>query len=84
MQIWQLHRTLNSHCDLCKAIAHAVDLLPLLLTTRSADTDAVAAEIHVAAPERESGEFMQDIIKVGQAVGIGEKSSFRLIGKALS
>jgi hypothetical protein len=84
MQIWQSHRTLNNPCDLCKAIAHSVDLLLLLLTTCSADTGAVAAEVHVAAPGRESSEFMQDIIKVGQSAGIGEKASFRLIGKALS
>jgi hypothetical protein len=84
MQIWELHRTLNNPCDLCKAIAHQVDLLPLLLTTCSADTGAIAAELHVAAPGRHSGEFMQDIIEVGQAVGIEEKASFRLIGKALS
>jgi hypothetical protein len=83
MQIWQLHRIFNKPCDLCKAIAHSVDLLPLLLATCSADTDAVAAEVHVAAPGRDSGEFMQDIIEVGQAVGIGEKALFRLIGKAL-
>jgi hypothetical protein len=84
MQIWQLHGTLNSLCDLCKVIAHSVDLLLLLLTTCSADTDAVVVKVHVATPGRESGEFMQDIIEVGQAVGIEEKASFRLIGKALS
>jgi hypothetical protein len=65
MQIWQLHRTLNSPCDLCQAIAYSVDLLPLLPTTCSADTDAIAAEVHVTAPGRESGEFMQHIIEVG-------------------
>jgi hypothetical protein len=59
-------------------------LLLLFLTTCSADTDAVAAEVHVTAPGRESGEFMQDIIEVWQAMGIGEKASFPLIGKALS
>jgi hypothetical protein len=84
MQIWQLHRTLNNPCDLCEAIAHSVDLLPLLLTTCNADTDAVAAEVHVTTPGRESGKFMQDIIEAGQAPGIEEKASFRLLGKTLS
>jgi hypothetical protein len=64
-EICELLRTLNSCCDLCKAIAHSVDLLPLLLTTCSADTGAVPAEVHVAQPGRHSGEFMQDIIKIG-------------------
>jgi hypothetical protein len=84
IQIWQLHRILNSPCDLCEAIAHSVDLLLLLLTTCSAHIGAVAAEVHVATPGRESREFTQDIIEVGQGVGIREKALFQLIGKALS